>query len=87
MSCRLRVAALFLVASDLFVEFVGQQVDGRIHVVVDDGRVHVGAGQADRALGRMPQFFNRKRTLHVDDAVAVPQDARDLLFNIAAQRW
>ncbi len=36
--------------------------------------------------GCVPQLLDRQRALHVDDAVAVPQDARDLLLDVAPQR-
>src|SRR5579863_6758052 len=83
---RVIVGALFLVLLDAAVELVGQQIDGRVHVLFGRVRVDRVAAHVQRRLGLLSQLLYRQYAVHVDDAVEMSADTLELLFHITAQR-
>src|SRR5690349_2611987 len=79
------VPRLFLVLAGLAVQLVGQQVDGRVHVLVDRLRVEVGPSRVDRRLRLVPQLLDREHHAGADQVAEVPFQPGDLFRNVGFQ--
>src|SRR5215469_4552180 len=81
------IVAFFLVLLDAAIELVGQQVDGRVHVLLRRIRVDGAAAHVQGRLGLLSQLLHRQHTVNVDNVIEVPADALEFLFDITPQRW
>src|SRR5260370_28927020 len=66
------VRGLLLVFLDASIKFVGQGVDGGVHVVFGGIRIDFVAPQHEGGVALVAEFFNGDDTVDVDQFVAVP---------------
>src|ERR1700736_2960846 len=66
------VRGLFLVFLDASVEFVGQGVDGGVHVVLGGIRVNLVSPQHEGGFRLVAEFFDGEHTVNVDELFEVP---------------
>ena len=74
----------FLVPDDLPIQFVSQQVDGRIEVGVASLAVDILSRQADRDLGDLVELLHAKHDVDLVDMIKVPPGPAELLVHVAA---
>src|SRR5436189_3848265 len=80
------LVALVLVAQDLTIELVGEQVDRGIAIVFLAFAVQVLAAHMQRALGLLADLVHGEDHVGVDHMVEVPVDALELRAHVAQDR-
>src|SRR3954466_8749559 len=80
------VVALVLVAQDLAVELVGEQIDRGVQVRVLAFAVQVLAAHVERHLGLLPQLVDGEDDVGVDQMVEMPRHPLELRMHVGADR-
>src|ERR1700719_4641597 len=78
------VRGFFLVFLDASVKFVGEGVDGGVHVIFGGVRVDLVSPEHEGGFGLVAEFFDREHAVNVDELIEVPRDALELLENVSA---
>src|SRR5271156_2831953 len=79
------VGGLFLVFLDAPVEFVGQGIDGGVHVVFGGVGVDLVSAQHECCLGLVTEPFDREHAVNVDELFEVSRYALEFLGYVSAQ--
>src|SRR5690606_11660346 len=69
---------------DLAVNFVHQQINGGVEVLLDGLAVHILSSDAHGYFRAMFDFFYRQLHLDVDDMIEMPQDTFQLIHDMGA---
>ena len=69
------------------VEFIGERIDGGVHVRCGRFGMDIGARHAQRGLRRVPQLLDGQHAMGIDQLVEVTHDAFHLFDHVGAHRF